>query len=73
MTEIYSMSFDQESAYFGLTSVRGTLHIFELEKSSPAPNASKPEDPYSPSPSPVEKLTPRRRCPITTSGRTRAT
>ena len=32
MTEIYSMSFDPTSTYFGLTSVRGTLHVFRLGK-----------------------------------------
>ncbi|MDR3547376.1 MAG: hypothetical protein P4M11_03720 [Candidatus Pacebacteria bacterium] len=43
MTEIYSMSFDQDSSYLGLTSVRGTLHIFELAKpQSAAPTDTKP-------------------------------
>jgi len=35
MTEIYSMSFDPTSTYLGLTSVRGTLHIFRLGKAKP--------------------------------------
>lgn len=30
MTEIYSLSFDASSSLIGLTSVRGTLHVFKL-------------------------------------------
>jgi len=31
-TEIQSMSFDSISSFFGLTSTRGTLHIFKLKE-----------------------------------------
>jgi len=30
VTEIYSLSFDPSSTLIGLTSVRGTLHLFKL-------------------------------------------
>ena len=43
-TEIYSLSFDADSTLLGLTSVRGTLHIFELSKSKHEALPSK--DPY---------------------------
>ena len=39
MTEIYAMSFDPTSDFFGLTSVRGTLHIFRLGKTKSLPEA----------------------------------
>eukprot|EP00826_Nyctotherus_ovalis_P050681 TRINITY_DN6245_c0_g2_i2.p2 TRINITY_DN6245_c0_g2~~TRINITY_DN6245_c0_g2_i2.p2 ORF type:complete len:151 (+),score=18.59 TRINITY_DN6245_c0_g2_i2:336-788(+) len=48
--EIHSMSFDPTSTLLGLTSVRGTLHIFRLTKSPKSTTESKMEQYLSPHP-----------------------